>query len=619
MIDEENILSPTKRALLAIQQLQAKIEALEKERGESIAIVGMGCRLPGGVDNPDAFWQLLQDGVDAIEEVPASHWDINEYYDENTDTAGTISNRYGGFLPHLDAFDAQFFRISPREAIVLDPQQRLLLEVAWEALENAAIASDRLVGTATGVFIGICSNDRWHQLLRRKPTEIDAYLATGNAHSMAAGRLSYLLGLQGASMAVDTACSSSLVAVHLAVNSLRNRECDTALAGGVNRLLLPEISINFSRANMLSPEGRCKTFDRGANGFVRAEGCGIIVLKRLGDAIVDRDNILAVIRGSAVNHDGRSSGLTVPNGTAQQAVIRQALGNANLNPIDIDYIETHGTGTALGDPIEVSALEAVFAGDRSSDNPLILGSVKTNIGHAEAAAGIASLIKVILALQKQEIPRHLHLQTPNPHIKWENLPFILPTQPKSWQKTEKTRIAGVSSFGFSGTNAHIIVAESPDNIRSNVRSNRFSDYQILTLSAKTSKALTDLVDRYQNFLQLHPDINLGDLCFTANIGRSQFDYRLAIITDSIADLRQQLAAVNIPKQKAKSDRASIHQPQPTSDRETLNALGQLYREGLAIDWQVFYDNCPYCKIVLPNYPFQRQSFPLPNLLEVTEI
>ncbi len=611
MTSDENILSPTKRALLAIQQLQAKIETLEKERREPIAIVGMGCRLPGGVDNPDAFWQLLHDGVDAIEEVPTIHWQINDYYDGNTNTAGKISNRYGGFLPHLDAFDAQFFRISPREAIVLDPQQRLLLEVAWEALENAAIAPDRLIGTATGVFIGICSNDRWHQLLRRKHTEIDAYLATGNAHSMAAGRLSYLLGLQGVSMVVDTACSSSLVAVHLAVNSLRNRECNTALAGGVNRLLLPEISINFSRANMLSPEGRCKTFDEGANGFVRAEGCGIIVLKRLEDAIVDQDNILAVIRGSAVNHDGRSSGLTVPNGTAQQAVIRQALANANLNPIDIDYIEAHGTGTALGDPIEVSALEAVFASERSQINPLILGSVKTNIGHAEAAAGIASLIKVILALQKQEIPRHLHLQTPNPHIKWENLPFIVPIKRQSWQKTEKTRIAGVSSFGFSGTNAHIIVAESPDNIR-NVRSNHFSDYQILTLSAKTSKALTDLVDRYQNFLQLHPNINLGNLCYTANIGRSQLDYRLAIITNAIEDLRQQLATVNIPKQKTKSDRASIHQPQTTSDRETLNALGKLYLEGLAIDWQSFYSDFSYHKIILPNYPFQRKDFPFPD-------
>jgi 3-oxoacyl-[acyl-carrier-protein] synthase II len=610
MTNNENILSPTKRALLAIQQLQAKIETLEKERREPIAIVGMGCRLPGGVDNPDAFWQLLHDGVDAIEEVPAIHWQIDDYYDGNTNTLGKISNRYGGFLPHLDAFDAQFFRISPREAIVLDPQQRLLLEVAWEALENAAIAPDRLVGTATGVFIGICSNDRWHQLLRRKHTEIDAYLATGNAHSMAAGRLSYLLGLQGASMAIDTACSSSLVAVHLAINSLRNHECNTALAGGVNRLLLPEISINFSRANMLSPEGRCKTFDEGANGFVRAEGCGIIVLKRLEDAIVDRDNILAVIRGSAVNHDGRSSGLTVPNGIAQQAVIRQALTNANLKPADIDYIEAHGTGTALGDPIEVGALEAVFAGDRSQDNPLILGSVKTNIGHAEAAAGITSLIKVILALQKQEIPRHLHLQKPNPHINWQDLPFILPIQPQSWQKGEKTRMAGVSSFGFSGTNAHIIVTEPPEK----VRTNHFSDWYIFTLSAKTGKALTDLVDRYQLFLQLHPNINLGDLCFTANIGRSQLDYRLAITTNAIEDLCQQLATVNIPKQKVKSDLTSIHQPQPTTDREILNALGELYREGLAIDWQSFYKDFSYHKIVLPNYPFQRQNFPFPDEL-----
>jgi 3-oxoacyl-[acyl-carrier-protein] synthase II len=606
----DSSLSPTKRALLAIQQLQAKIEALENERTEPIAIVGMGCRLPAGVDNPDRFWQLLDEGVDAIEEVPASHWNINSYYDGKPDVLGKISNRYGGFLPHLDDFDAQFFRISPREAIALDPQQRLLLEVAWEALENAAIAPDRLVGTATGVFIGICGNDRWHQLLRRKHTEIDAYLSTGNAHSMAAGRLSYLLGLQGTSLAVDTACSSSLVAVHLAVKSLRDRECNLAIAGGVNRLFLPEISINFSRANMLSPEGRCKTFDRDANGFVRAEGCGIIVLKRLRDAIVDRDNILAVIRGSAVNHDGRSSGLTVPNGSAQQAVIHQALKNAKLEPIDIDYIETHGTGTALGDPIEVGALEAVFAGDRPSDRPLIIGSVKTNIGHAEAAAGIASLIKVVLSLQKQTIPRHLHLNNPNPHINWQKLPFIVPVRSQPWQKGEKTRIAGVSSFGFSGTNAHIIIAESPEDIINKSDDRLSNNCQIFTLSTKTSKALIQLVDRYREFIRLHRDLNLVDLCYTSNIGRYQFDYRLAIVTDSIEDLHRQLANTSIPKQKSQLDLTNIQKPKFTDDREKLIALGEIYLAGKTIDWRSFYDDRDDRKIVLPNYPFQRQNFQL---------
>jgi acyl transferase domain-containing protein len=606
----DSSLSPTKRALLAIQQLQAKIEELENERTESIAIVGIGCRLPAGVDNPDRFWQLLDKGIDAIEEVPASHWDINSYYDGNSNAAGKISTRYGGFLPHLDAFDAQFFRISPREAIALDPQQRLLLEVAWEALENAAIAPDRLVGTATGVFIGICGNDRWHQLLRRKHTEIDAYLSTGNAHSMAAGRLSYLLGLQGTSLAVDTACSSSLVAVHLAVKSLRDRECNLALAGGVNRLFLPEISINFSCANMLSPEGRCKTFDRDANGFVRAEGCGIIVLKRLSDAIVDRDNILAVIRGSAVNHDGRSSGLTVPNGNAQQAVIRQALNNAKLNPINIDYIETHGTGTALGDPIEVGALENVFAGDRPSDRPLIIGSVKTNIGHTEAAAGIASLIKVVISLQKQTIPRHLHLNNPNPHINWQKLPFIVPVRSQPWRKGEKTRTAGVSSFGFSGTNAHIIIAESPEPIISKNDDLRFNNHQIFTLSTKTSNALTELVERYREFIRLHLNLNLADLCYTANIGRSQFDYRLAIVIDSLEDLHRKLTDISIPKQKSKLDLTDIYRPEFTDDQEKLTSLGEIYLAGKTIDWQSFYKDRDDRKILLPNYPFQRQNFPL---------
>ncbi|MEM9927244.1 MAG: polyketide synthase, partial [Cyanobacteria bacterium P01_D01_bin.50] len=446
------------KALHELKEMRAKLQVLEQAKTEPIAIIGMGCRFPGA-DNPQAFWELLSNGIDAISEVPSDRWDINAYFDNNPETPGKINTRYGGFVKQLYEFDAGFFGISPREAISLDPQQRLLMEVSWEALENAGIVPSNLQGSKTGVFVGISSNDYSQQLLTREVTEIDAYLATGNSHSTAAGRLSYTLGLTGPSIAVDTACSSSLVAVHLACHSLRNQECDTALVGGVNRLISPEFSINFSKARMLATDGRCKTFDAAADGFVRGEGCGIIILKRLSDAIADGNPILGLIRGSAVNQDGRSSGLTVPNGPSQQAVISQALQNSNIDPSQINYIEAHGTGTSLGDPIEINALGAVFGKYYSADNPLKIGSVKTNIGHLEAAAGIAGVIKLVLSLQNQQIPPHLHFQQPNPYIPWSELPFQIATETTPWLISDNPRFAGVSSFGFSGTNAHVVIED----------------------------------------------------------------------------------------------------------------------------------------------------------------
>lgn len=537
--ESEEVLSPTKRALLALKQMQSKLAALELAQNEPIAIVGMGCRFPGA-EHPEAFWHLLQHGIDAITEVPKNRWDINAYYDSDPNTPGKMYTRYGGFVPHLQEFDAQFFRISPREAASLDPQQRLLLEVSWEALEHSSIAPEQLVGSQTGVFVGICGNDYWHRLLSRKPAEIDAYLATGNSHSIASGRLSYILGCTGPSLSVDTACSSSLVAVHLAVMSLRNKECNLALAGGVNRILLPEVSINFSKARMLSPDSHCRTFDALADGFVRAEGCGLIVLKRLSDALASGNNILALIRGSAVNHDGRTSGLTVPNGPAQQAIIRQALNNSQVEPAQVSYVETHGTATSLGDPIEVGALGAVFAKERPPEQPLAIGSVKTNIGHLEAAAGIASLIKVVLTLQHEEIPPHLHFHKPNPHINWDELPVIVLTERTPWTRGEKQRLAGVSSFGFSGTNAHVVLEEAPES-RAAVEPKLSRPLHVLTLSAKNEKALQELAQRYTDFLLAHLDVSLPDVCFTANTGRSHFNHRLSVVASSTQELQKKLA------------------------------------------------------------------------------
>jgi 3-oxoacyl-[acyl-carrier-protein] synthase II len=620
-VESTDNLSPTKRALIALKQMQAKLEAMERAKNEAIAIIGIGCRFPGGADNPEAFWRLLREGVDAITEVPQERWDINGYYDANPATPGKMCTRYGGFVPHLQEFDAQFFRIAPREALSLDPQQRLLLEVSWEALENAAIAPESLSSTQAGVFIGICSTDYWHRLLKRHPNEIDAYLATGNTHSLASGRLSYILGLTGPSLSIDTACSSSLVAVHLACQSLRNQECNLAIAGGVNRIISPETTINFSKARMLSPEGRCKTFDAAADGFVRAEGCGVIVLKRLSDAIADGDNILALISGSAVNQDGRTSGLTVPNGPAQQAVIQQALKNSGIEPNQVSYIETHGTGTALGDPIEIGALGEVF-GNRPDNQPLIVGSVKTNIGHCEAAAGIASLIKVVLAMQHEEIPPNLNFNNPNPHIDWQKLPIKVLTQSMPWLETEKPFIAGISSFGFSGTNAHVVLEESGDRRQETGDGRKEGGnvfdverpLHLLTLSAKSERALKELAQRYARFLESHDSLEIGDICFTTNVGRSHFDYRLGIIATSTSELQQKLAAFLLEKPtegvlSGKVQNINSDLPLKVSDGSAVQSLLECYVQGLPIDWKNFYcaRHC-YRKVALPTYPFQRQRY-----------
>jgi amino acid adenylation domain-containing protein len=512
---------------------------------ESIAIVGIGCRFPGA-NNPEAFWKLLSSGVDAIAEVPSERWNIDTFYDPNPATPEKMYTRQGGFLGHIDQFDPSFFRISPREANYLDPQQRLLLEVAWEALENAAIVPENLADTHTGVFIGITNFD-YHRFLFKHLSNLDAYSSTGTSPSITANRLSYLLDLRGPSMAVDTACSSSLVAVHLACQSLQNRESNLCLVGGVNLILSPESTIIFSQARMIAPDGRCKTFDASADGYVRAEGCGVIVLKRLTDALADGDRILAVIRGSAVNQDGLSNGITAPNGPAQQAVIRQALKNAQVQPAQISYVEAHGTGTSLGDPIEITSLKAVLSEGRSTDQPCWIGSVKTNIGHLEAAAGIAGLIKVVLSLQHQQIPPNLHLKKLNPYISLAGTAFAIPTEYQPWFSSTEPRLAGVSSFGFGGTNSHVILEQAPQKssecMATGVCKQEIAEQplHLLTLSAKNEAALKELGQRYADFLASHADVSLADICFTANTGRSHFNHRLAMVVDSREQLVEQLA------------------------------------------------------------------------------
>ena len=502
---------------------------------EPIAIIGLSCRFPGA-PNPDAFWELLRNGVDAISEVPSDRWDVDTFHSENPDP-GKITTRFGGFLSDVDLFDPQFFGISPREATRMDPQQRLLLEVSWEALENAFIPPHSLAGSRTGVFVGISSSD-YSRLQFNDPEMIDAYAGTGNAHSIAANRLSYVFDLRGPSMAVDTACSSSLVSVHLACQSLRTGESDVALAGGVNLILTPELTITFSQARMLSPDGRCKTFDASADGYVRGEGCGVVVLKRLSDAVRDGDHILALIRGSAVNQDGRSNGLTAPNGLAQQDVIRQALAEAQVAPNQVGYIETHGTGTPLGDPIEIASLRAVLDVDRSNSRVLI-GSVKTNIGHLESAAGIAGLIKSVLALQHEAIPPHLHLKEINPYLSLDDSRIEIGTYLRPWKRREGPRFAGISSFGFGGTNAHIVISDAPRVEVAPSRANMERPRQILALSAKSEPALQELAYRVGETLNLTKR-TLADITFTANTSRSHFEQRLTIQADSVDELKRGL-------------------------------------------------------------------------------
>ena len=531
-----------RQALEKLEEADRKIRALERGLAEPIAIVGMGCRFPGGASDPERYWELLAAGVDTVADVPASRWDRNAWHDPDPATPGKMYCSQGSFLEDIDRFDARFFGIAPREAALMDPQQRVLLEVSWEALERAAISPAGLAGSRTGVVFGVVNGD-YFERVTRPAHAIDVHTGSGAALSIAAGRLSYVLGLQGPALVVDTACSTSLVAVHLACQSLRTRETDLALAGGANVILSPTLSVIESRARLLSPGGRCRTFDAAADGVVRGEGCGVVVLKRLADALAQGDRVLAVIRGSAVNHDGRSGGLTVPNGPAQEAVIRLALANAAVSARDVTYVEAHGTGTPLGDPIELEALGAVYGEGRPAATPLLVGSVKTNFGHLEAAAGIAGLIKIVLMLQHRAAPPHLHFETPNPRVDWKQLSIAVPRETVAWPAGGSRRLAGVSSFGFSGTNAHLVVEEAPPAGREPVAAREPAaidrPLHVLALSAKTPAALDALRAQVDDFLGETRE-SPADIAFTANTGRAHFPHRIAACGKTVADLREAL-------------------------------------------------------------------------------
>ncbi|MEU2614745.1 thioester reductase domain-containing protein [Micromonospora sp. NPDC007271] len=526
-------------ALRTIERLRRQLaDSRDAWLGEPIAVIGMSCRLPGGANSPEEFWNLLRNGVDATGEFPPDRADAAAVYHPDPDEPGKAYTIRGAFLDRVDRFEPEAFGISPREAVGMDPQHRIALEISWEALERAGYAPDRLTASRTGVYFGLSTTDYVRARQQYGDlNDVDFYQLVGEP-SFLAGRISYLLGLRGPSKVVDTSCSSALVGLHEACQALRLRECDLALAGGVNLLLSPYGFVLMSKFRGLSADGRCKTFDAAADGYARGEGAGVVVLKRLGEAQADDDPILAVILGSAVNHDGRSSGLTVPSPAAQQAVIEAALAQARIDPAEVDYVEAHGTGTALGDPIELHALEAVLGRHHTAEAPLLVGSVKTNIGHLEPAAGIAGLIKVVLSIGHREIAPHLNLRTPNPNIEWDRLHVEIPTRCRPWPDRGHPPTAAVSSFGASGTNAHVILAAPPP---APPRAATRRPYGLFLASARTEEALRELADRHARWLRGPAAPELADACYTSHVGRAVQAHGLAVTAASTEELAEALA------------------------------------------------------------------------------
>ncbi|MFF4214143.1 type I polyketide synthase [Streptomyces sp. NPDC001796] len=509
---------------------------------EPIAIVGIGCRFPGGATTPAEFWDLLCTGVDATRDLPPDRWEAGKFYDPDGAKLGKMSTVRGGFLDRIDQFDAQFFGISPREAVWLDPQQRLLLQAAWEALEDGGQVADRLAGSDTGVFMGGFTLD--YQLLQNYGVhsryELQSHSATGMMMTMLANRLSYSFDFRGPSLAVDTACSGSLVAVHLAAQSLWNRECSLALAGGVNVMIAPNMTIAESKGGFLSPDGRCKAFDASADGYARGEGAGVVVLKPLARALADRDPVYALIRGTAVSQDGHSNGITVPNADAQEAAMRAACRQAGIAPHEVQYVEAHGTGTPVGDPIEAGAIGRVFSEGRPAGERVVIGSVKTNIGHLEAAAGVAGLIKTALSLKHRRIPGQLHLDTPNPAIAFDELRLHVQTRLEDWPEAPGPRLAGVNSFGFGGTNAHVVLQEPPGEQPAEPRAGGRRRC-LVPLSARAPEALSAMAASLSDVLA-DTAHDLRDIGYTRALRRSHHDHRLAVVAATAAEAAEKLGA-----------------------------------------------------------------------------